>query len=85
MIPAHRYFVLLKSSEHDVILTSFTADLSRIGKIPSVGACEIDQRWSMQSLLAIYAFILSYRKISGGGRLAPPHNGARINPILGEP
>ena len=79
-IPAHPYF-LPKTGEHDVTMTSFTADLWKPWKIPLVSVCEIDEERGMQSSVAISPFVfLSYgKKRRGGGAFRPSPIEAWVN------
>ena len=81
--PAQSYF-WPKSGEHDVTLTSFTANLSEPRNISLVRVCKIDEGRCMQSLLAISHFVLSYGKKSGGGgafRPPPPSGRGLMNTV----
>ena len=48
---------VLKSTEHDVTLTSFVADLSYLGLSTFYIMCEIDAREDVESLALILAFV----------------------------
>ena len=49
---------VLKSTEHDVTLTSFVADLSYSGLSNFYITCEIDAREDAESFSLIFAFVL---------------------------
>ena len=48
---------VLKSTEHDVTLSSFVADLSYPGFSNFYVMCEIDARDGAESLASIFAFV----------------------------
>ena len=48
---------VLKSTEHDITLTSFAADLSYPGLSNCYIMCEIDAREGAESLALIFAFV----------------------------
>ena len=65
-------YFLTRTGEHDVILTSFTADVAKPSKIPFVRMCEIDEGRGMQSLVAISPFDFSGQGGGERGGLSPP-------------
>ena len=71
-IPANPYF-WPKMAEHDVTLTSLTADLSQVWNSPSVNMCRIDVGKGSESFVALFFPFLSYaRKRTGGqGKILP--------------
>ena len=69
-IPAHHCF-WPKSTEHDVTLTSFIADLSEPRQSPLTRMCKIDQGRGMQSLAAIPAFVFELSKDEWRGHFTP--------------
>ena len=73
-IPAHPYF-LPKSGEHDVTLTSFTADPPEPWKIPSVGMCKIDVGRGIKCLVvkSYFVFFPMAREVEGGGGSVSHH------------
>ena len=73
MIPTQPCF-WRKTWEHDVTLTSFTADLSGPWNIPLAGVCEIYEGRGMQSLVAISPFVFfnCVKKSGGERRFGPP-------------
>ena len=70
-MPARQYFVP-KPGEHDVTLTSFSADLSEHWEIPSLRVCDIDEESGVQTLVAIssFTFLGMGRKVDAGRFLA---------------
>ena len=79
-IPAHPYF-WLKTREHDVTLTSFTADLSKTWKNHLIRAYNIDKRRAIQSLVAISLLLLAmWRKVERA--IPPPSSGRELTVYL---
>ena len=72
MILAEPYFAT-KSIEHDVTLTSFTAELWFVLTFSLVRMCKIDEPEGTESLVPISLFVWKIlRKNDRGGYIAPP-------------